>query len=253
MVFLLIAVLVFTASLFVGFYRLLVDQGTEQSQVTQTPAWSAAGIESEYWQFRQALGRYVGGAPGASRDRVLLRFDGLWNRLSAYAPGSPSGDWLAQAPGTTEVADGLTAALKRIEPRLATLEPSDRAAGDRIFRELDPLSGDITIAANRARDREESALRAASDHRKRTVYILVGLLVGGMACGGILVIMLVRQHRVARSLLADTREAEENLHRAAREAKEASDAKSEFMIRMSHELRTAMNAILGFAQILDTD
>lgn len=53
--------------------------------------------------------------------------------------------------------------------------------------------------------------------------------------------------------MTERRAVEDALRRAREEAIAASLAKSEFLSRTSHELRTPMNAILGFGQLLEID
>ncbi|TAG95453.1 MAG: PAS domain S-box protein [Oscillatoriales cyanobacterium] len=57
----------------------------------------------------------------------------------------------------------------------------------------------------------------------------------------------------AQTEIADRKQAEAALQKAALVAETANRAKSEFLANMSHELRTPLNGVLGYAQILKTD
>lgn len=72
--------------------------------------------------------------------------------------------------------------------------------------------------------------------------------------GTIIGYLLIGTDNTARMHIADAlRERNSELENARITADKANLAKSEFLSSMSHELRSPLNAILGFAQLLDTD
>ena len=72
--------------------------------------------------------------------------------------------------------------------------------------------------------------------------ILISLAIAALLAEGYLQIVLRRNKE---------RVHEEELERAVEEARKASEAKSRFLFNMSHDIRTPMNAIIGFSELLE--
>ena len=72
-------------------------------------------------------------------------------------------------------------------------------------------------------------------------YAMVMLQIGGI-CLLVLIMMFINVRRTVS-----------NLSKATREAERANKAKSDFLFNMSHDIRTPMNAILGFTALMEKD
>lgn len=88
---------------------------------------------------------------------------------------------------------------------------------------------------------------AADFLRENSLLILILILF----ISAVIILLLAREARTRRRYSAEIEKSRNELAEALKAAKEASHAKSTFLFNMSHDIRTPMNAILGFTELLE--
>ncbi len=138
-------------------------------------------------------------------------------------------------------------ATRRITRPLANLDASVRQIAQGDFSvapeiasddELGALARAIRLMAQHIQDREQQ-LRNSHQVLEQRVGDRTSALQKSNA-------RLIRQ-------IEETRQTQQELHRAKEQAQQANRAKTEFLSNMSHELRTPLHGVLGYAQILRRD
>jgi len=84
------------------------------------------------------------------------------------------------------------------------------------------------------------------------IFFAIGI-VAAIVCSGQIVkpyYKVADQNRSLEELMGETRRLQSELEAALKEAQEANRAKSTFLATMSHEMRTPLNAIVGFSELL---
>ena len=86
------------------------------------------------------------------------------------------------------------------------------------------------------------------------VFVTVGFTALGII--GIILVLLRRARKaeaVAKLAASNTQKLNDKLEIALEKAEDASLAKTRFLNNMSHDIRTPMNAILGYAQLMEDE
>jgi PAS domain S-box-containing protein len=107
-----------------------------------------------------------------------------------------------------------------------------------------------TLMAGRRRETKYSRVRCRHAEGFWKVLETNGRVIAGSEVAPDAVVVVARDVTEQVRLEESLRESEDRYRSAARIAEAASRTKSEFLSRMSHNLRTPLNSVLGFAQLL---
>ncbi|MDD6036005.1 MAG: transporter substrate-binding domain-containing protein, partial [Lachnospiraceae bacterium] len=88
----------------------------------------------------------------------------------------------------------------------------------------------------------------AADFVRENALLIVVLI---LFVSAVIIFLLVRETKNRKRYTAEIEKSRNDLADALKTAKEASHAKSTFLFNMSHDIRTPMNAILGFTDLLE--
>lgn len=97
---------------------------------------------------------------------------------------------------------------------------------------------------------EESAIRAKWVNVSYNTGINLEYVLQAGGAGAFIVIVVVLWNRRLQREVVQRKQAEENMEAAKNEAERATQAKSDFIAAISHEVRTPMNGVLGMARLL---
>ncbi len=132
---------------------------------------------------------------------------------------------------------------------------SDSVRSSEIRSGTDDFSGILEVARLQTETRELQL--DLQRKRLRNTYLIIALLGGILLLGGLGLARLVRLNRrlkaseeVVRAQNRDLVAVGEELRKAKERAEQASRMKSSFIQSMSHEVRTPLNSIMGFSQVL---
>lgn len=135
---------------------------------------------------------------------------------------------------------------------------SDSVRNREIRMATDDFSGILEIS--RLQNETRELQYAIQQKRLRNTYFIIGLLAMMLVLGGLFFARVVKLNRRLKSSEATVVAQNENLlaageelRRAKERAEDASRMKSDFIKHMSHEVRTPLNSIVGFSQVLASE
>ncbi|TVQ72747.1 MAG: response regulator [Oceanospirillales bacterium] len=247
---LLICALIFLLAIFFILFT-LNDRHQQLTEAAREDAlWAAYQLDRENLKLSNLLRSYESNPSSVNWDSLELRFEILYSRIGLLQRGhigelfgSEIGNLASVYQESIQViyemdqffesgAESVSAELEKI------IELSNRLAvlTERLVVDLKGLSA---LRINEER----------KDQQNKYLYVTL-LIVLVMLTTGMLMFMLFKHMKLTANARIHAESMASDLQDAVVKAERASQAKSEFLAMMSHEVRTPMNGILGMASLL---
>jgi len=246
--------------LFLGLFLLSERDLARQEEMfvagQHTEAWTVHQLDRQYNRLRAALAEYraaaaqaMAGTPAQADypagqqelyERLVLQFELLWSRVELLRIG-PEAAALATQPGTRELEGAFRTALEEVEHLMPALQAGDPDAMAQASALLAGLDSGLARFGQQVIHLTPSQVRADREARRGRIGLYLAMMLA-LALGFTLTLghELFRNRRLA-----------EQARLAERRAAEESAAKSVFLATVSHEVRTPLNAIGGFAELIE--
>jgi signal transduction histidine kinase len=220
-----------------GFYTIRKDVETLRSISQDNFLWSATQMEVELLRFQSSLALLGAKPTEEALEEVRRRFDILWSRV-AIMEGGRAGETLRSYDEGHGTLERLKNYLESNDPIVMDLSVEDTSAIFQLLDDFEEVRREMRLYTLRVHRGDAAATSEVWDRIQRSSQItgmisLTAVLISVMSIG-----LILRDNRRQRDV------AEMNV-RVAREAEQASRAKSRFLTMMSHELRTPLNGVLG--------
>lgn len=213
--------------------RLLTSENQQRDYITEDMVWLSSQGQYEAVRFADALQSFSRGL--TTLEEPQLRLDLLSSRIAVLEDGETYRQ--LQSIGHDGDLVGFRQTVDAATERLAGLQPTDTAAIADLHQEAQTLAGDLRDIANAALFAEREREAMLREHRRHTLFEVLGTLVATTVAGLILAFVLVRDHRnmVSAEAALERERQVSRLHRA-------------FISVVSHQFRTPLAIIDASAQ-----
>lgn len=225
-----------------------------ENRLLENLVWTGYQFDREVREFHLALVNLK--VNNTSVDELLLRFEILYSRKVLFQRGEI---YLAvsKIEGINELVEKASELIEEVDVIVSPLWNGSNAINEAEIEELlnkvvnlQRYTGSILIGTNT----RVAMLRASERQTMTQLYSLALMMLLLLTLsGGVLVKALIREGKTSLHKAQALEEKSKDLRETAKRAEIASQAKSEFMAVMSHEVRTPLNGVVGMADLLSEE
>lgn len=238
----------FLASMTLGGIALYKHQASDK-RLLENALWAAYQLDRELRDVRIAL---LEATPDSLAD-LKLAYDILYSRLRVLERGQVA-ELIRRVELRDHSIDTMLDDIKALDEAVQALTPASLPAqretlGPRLVA-LQEATNALVVRTNLHFDGQRQRDREALYTLIRSSLVLVALT---MLAGLILFFQLRHQRLSLESRQRALTESNAQLKKAKQQAEKASQAKSDFMAVVSHEVRTPLNGIVGLTDLIEEE